>query len=88
MLTTVRKGAASRTRCSAVSIDRLIAVALLAAPTTVESGGEKFAARATPITAGPERDRLYAQHASSFPGFLEYERQTSRTIRVVLLERI
>ena len=54
---------------------------------TVESGGEKFEARATPITAGPERDRLYAQHASTFPGFLEYERQTSRTIPVVLLER-
>jgi len=55
---------------------------------TVESGGEKFEARATPITAGPERDRLYAQHASIFPGFLEYPRQTSRTIPVVLLERI
>ena len=54
---------------------------------TVESGGEKFEARATPVTAGPERDRLYAQHASTFPGFLQYERQTSRTIPVVLLER-
>jgi deazaflavin-dependent oxidoreductase (nitroreductase family) len=54
---------------------------------TVETGGEKFEARATPVAAGPERDRLYAQHASTFPGFLEYERQTSRTIPVVLLER-
>ena len=54
---------------------------------TIETGGEKFEARATPVTAGPERDRLYAQHASIFPGFLEYERQASRTIPVVLLER-
>ena len=55
---------------------------------TIESGGEKFEARATSITTGPERDRLYAQHASTFPGFLDYERQTSRTIPVVVLERI
>jgi deazaflavin-dependent oxidoreductase (nitroreductase family) len=55
---------------------------------TVESGGEKFEARATAITAGPERDRLYAQHAVAFPGFREYEGQTSRVIPVVLLERI
>jgi deazaflavin-dependent oxidoreductase (nitroreductase family) len=54
---------------------------------TVETGGEKFEARANPVTDGPERDRLYAQHASTFPGFLQYERQTSRTIPVVLLER-
>jgi deazaflavin-dependent oxidoreductase (nitroreductase family) len=55
---------------------------------TVETGGQKLEARATAVTAGPERDRLYAQHASTFPGFREYERQTSRTIPVVLLERI
>jgi deazaflavin-dependent oxidoreductase (nitroreductase family) len=55
---------------------------------TIESGGEKFEARATPITAGPERDRLYAQHASVFPGFLAYPGQTSRVIPVVVLERI
>ena len=54
----------------------------------LDFGGEKFEARATAVTAGPERDRLYAQHASTFPGFLDYERQTSRTIPVVLLERI
>src|SRR5258706_6361589 len=52
---------------------------------TVESGGEKFEARATPITAGPERDRLYAQHAVTFPGFLGYERQLSRRLPVALL---
>ena len=55
---------------------------------TVETGGEKFEARAIPITGRPERDRLYAQHATTFPGFPDYERQTSRTIPVVLLERI
>ncbi|HZC31751.1 MAG TPA: nitroreductase/quinone reductase family protein, partial [Candidatus Bathyarchaeia archaeon] len=55
---------------------------------TVETGGEKFDARATPIRSGPERDRLYAQHATVFPGFREYEGQTSRVIPVVLLERI
>jgi deazaflavin-dependent oxidoreductase (nitroreductase family) len=54
---------------------------------TVETGGEKFEVRATAITAGPERDRLYAKHASAFPGFLAYEGQTSRVIPVVVLER-
>jgi deazaflavin-dependent oxidoreductase (nitroreductase family) len=55
---------------------------------TVETGGEKFDARATPLTGGPERDRLYALHSATFPGFRAYETQTSRTIPVVLLERI
>jgi hypothetical protein len=54
------------------------------------SAGARVAseARATAIAPGPERDRLCAQHAATFPGFLEYERQTTRTIPVVLLERI
>jgi deazaflavin-dependent oxidoreductase (nitroreductase family) len=55
---------------------------------TVETSGEKFEARATPVASQPERDRLYAQHATAFPGFLDYERQTYRSIPVVLLERI
>ena len=55
---------------------------------TVETGREKFQAKATPIRSGPERDRLYAQHAATFPGFLDYEKKTSRTIPVVLLDRI
>jgi hypothetical protein len=45
------------------------------------------AGRLLSATAGPERDRLYAQHASAFPGFLAYEGQTSRVIPVVVLER-
>jgi hypothetical protein len=40
------------------------------------------------VTGGPEPDRLYARHAQTFPGFLDYERKTSRTIPVVLLERL
>lgn len=55
---------------------------------TIETGGEKFEARAVPLTSGSERDRLYDQHATKFPGFRDYVRQTSRTIPVVLLERI
>lgn len=62
---------------------------LLANPiVTVETGGEKFRARAIPVTGGPERDRLYAAHAKTFPGFVDYEQKTSRVIPVVLLERI
>jgi hypothetical protein len=48
----------------------------------------QYEARATPITGGSERDRLYAQHATTFPGFLDYERQSSRVIPVVVLQRI
>jgi deazaflavin-dependent oxidoreductase (nitroreductase family) len=62
---------------------------LRANPTvTVETGGEKFEAMALALTSGPERDRLYDQHATKFPGFRDYVGQTSRTIPVVLLQRI
>jgi deazaflavin-dependent oxidoreductase (nitroreductase family) len=62
---------------------------LLADPiVTVELGSERFQARATPVTKGPERDRLYAKMAERNPGFAEYERKTTRTIPVVILERI
>lgn len=54
---------------------------------TVELGSERFLARATAITSGPERDRLYAKMAERNPGFAEYERNTTRTIPVVVLER-
>lgn len=53
---------------------------------TVELGRETFAARAT-TAEGPEHERLYAQHAAVNPGFVEYQRRTSRVIPVVLLER-
>lgn len=54
---------------------------------TVEVGGETFKARATALTVGAERDRLYAQHALGYPAFLDYQQRTSRVIPVVVLER-
>jgi deazaflavin-dependent oxidoreductase (nitroreductase family) len=62
---------------------------VVAGPTvTVEVGGETFEARATAVTGGPERDRLYAQHALGYPAFLEYQQKTDRVIPVVVLERL
>lgn len=54
---------------------------------TVELGHETFRARAT-VASPAERRRLYNQHASVNPTFLEYERKTSREIPVVVLERV
>jgi deazaflavin-dependent oxidoreductase (nitroreductase family) len=53
---------------------------------TVETGDEMFMARAT-VAEPAERDRLYAQHAQRYPGFLDYQKRTDRVIPVVLLER-
>src|SRR6266581_3657754 len=36
---------------------------------------------------GDERDRIYAERVAIAPGFGEYERQTSRKIPVMILER-
>ena len=52
------------------------------------AGGEHVTVRATPITEGPERDRLYAKMVSINPGFADYERKTTRKIPVVVLERV
>lgn len=61
---------------------------LLANPiVTVELGTDRFQARATQVI-GPERDRLYAEHARQMPGFAEYPKKTSRVIPVFVLERI
>ena len=54
---------------------------------TVEVGTETFAARAT-IPDGAERQRLFDQMAAQIPNFAEYQRNTTRKIPVVLLERI
>jgi deazaflavin-dependent oxidoreductase (nitroreductase family) len=54
---------------------------------TVERGTEQFQARAT-VAEGAERDRLFNQAAAQMPGFAEYQRKTTRTIPVVVLERI
>ena len=62
---------------------------LLAHPTvTVERGTERFQARATPVTDGPERDRLYAKVVAINPGFADYERKTTRKIPAIILERL
>ena len=55
---------------------------------TVEVGDDHFEVTATPIPAGPERDRLYAAHAALMPGFRAYVNKTTRVIPVVVLERI
>ena len=55
---------------------------------TVEVGPEKFRATATAFARGPERHRLYDQHAAINPGFKEYEQMTTREIPAVLLERL
>jgi len=55
---------------------------------TVEIGAEKFQARAEVLTSGPERDRLYALMAEQLPQFGEYQRKTTRTIPVILLDRL
>jgi len=60
---------------------------LLAHPeATVELGSERFPVRAT-IAEGAERERLYDQMAARMPYFAEYQRNTTRQIPVVLLER-
>ena len=53
---------------------------------TIEVGSERYAVRAT-VPEGAERQRLYYQMAARMPGFAEYQRNTSRLIPVVLLER-
>jgi deazaflavin-dependent oxidoreductase (nitroreductase family) len=53
---------------------------------TVEVGTEKYQAHAT-VLHGDERDRLYAEQSRRYPGFGEYQRNTSRVIPVVALVR-
>lgn len=53
---------------------------------TVEVGNEKFEAD-TEVLQGEERDRVYAEQASRYPGFAEYQESTSRIIPVVALHR-
>jgi deazaflavin-dependent oxidoreductase (nitroreductase family) len=54
----------------------------------VEVGTETFPVTVTEVT-GPERDRVYAEHAGRYPGFREYEQKTAgiRTIPVLELRR-
>jgi deazaflavin-dependent oxidoreductase (nitroreductase family) len=53
---------------------------------TVELGAERFAARAV-VAEGTERERLFGQMAARMPGFAEYQRNTTRQIPVIVLER-
>ena len=50
------------------------------------TGTETFEVRASEAE-GEERDRLYAERVAIAPGFGAYQRQTSRQIPVMLLER-
>ncbi len=52
-----------------------------------KTGTETFQVRAREVE-GKERDRVYAERVAIAPGFGEYERQTSRKIPVMILERI
>ena len=61
---------------------------LLANPEViVELGGDTFQARAT-IAPEPERTRLFNQHTASRPNFLEFQRNTTRQLPVIILTRI
>lgn len=60
---------------------------IVANPTvTVEYGTETFAAHAVPADLD-ERNRLYAEQATRYPQFAEYEAKTTRVIPVVVLTR-
>ena len=52
----------------------------------VEVGVKRFSARAT-VTEEPERTELYDKMATKYPGFKEYQENTSRVIPVITLTR-
>lgn len=61
---------------------------ILAQPlVTVELGGEQFPARAL-VAEEPERTRLYATMVQHNPDFDTFERNASRTIPAIILERV
>lgn len=53
---------------------------------SVEAGTETYQARAVAVDGG-ERDRIYAEQASRYPGFADYAAKTTRVIPVVELQR-
>jgi deazaflavin-dependent oxidoreductase (nitroreductase family) len=53
---------------------------------TVEIGSEKFKAKAREVK-GEERDRLFNAQAKMMPQFNDYQKNTSRKIPVIVLER-
>ena len=54
---------------------------------SLEVGIETFKARAT-ITAGSERQRLWAAHVTELPHFAKYHNMTGRELQVVAVERL
>jgi len=60
----------------------------VAGTATVEVGTETYAVSVREVT-GEERDTIYAEQASRYPGFGEYEEKTAgiRTIPVLALTR-
>ena len=53
----------------------------------VEVGDESYRAAATPLT-GEEYDRTWASIKESYPFFADHEKQTSRVIPVVAVQRV
>lgn len=60
---------------------------LVANPSAVIEVGDDVISVKASIATGAERDRLYAQHAANIPQFLEYAKNTIRTIPLVVLTR-
>ncbi|CAM3447942.1 nitroreductase family deazaflavin-dependent oxidoreductase [Kibdelosporangium persicum] len=54
---------------------------------TVEVGTEKYDATAEEVTDSAERDALYARMVERAPGFADYERNTTRRIPVIAVNR-
>lgn len=55
--------------------------------TTIETDRETVKVRASEVT-GPERERLWEQHAAERPEFRDYPNRTDRVIPVLTLERL
>lgn len=54
---------------------------------TLEVGTEQFKAHAT-VAEGQERDRIFADVSSQNPGFGAYQKNTTRVIPIIVLERL
>lgn len=62
---------------------------LLANPTVdLQVAADRFQARASTVSASPERERLWQLMAKIWPDYDAYQKKTTREIPVVLLERI
>jgi len=53
---------------------------------SVEVGEERYDVDSR-VAEGQERNRIWEAQKSAYPGFADYERQTTRTIPVVILRR-